>query len=246
MVSNVATNRAGTPEQQARSALLLLADGRFPAGGHAHSGGLEAAAGLGGVRDLSDLEAFLRGRAATTGAVAASFAAAGCAAAAKADGTGLGAACLSELDQELDARLPSPALRGVSRRLGRQFLRAGRIVWPHALLDELATAVPHGLHQPVALGAVATAAGLGVSAAAAAAVHDAVAGPATAAVRLLGFDPFAVHAVLARLGPELDDLTAAGAAYAHAPPADLPAWGAPMLDLLAELHASWEVRLFGS
>lgn len=26
-----------------RTALLILADGRFPAGGHAHSGGMEAA-----------------------------------------------------------------------------------------------------------------------------------------------------------------------------------------------------------
>ncbi|NUS15096.1 MAG: urease accessory protein UreF, partial [Streptomyces sp.] len=30
------------PAPAARAALLLLADGRFPAGGHAHSGGAEA------------------------------------------------------------------------------------------------------------------------------------------------------------------------------------------------------------
>ena len=40
-----------------RAALLLLADGRFPAGGYAHSGGLEASIAAGRVRDVADLEA---------------------------------------------------------------------------------------------------------------------------------------------------------------------------------------------
>ena len=41
--------------------LLVLADGRLPAGGHAHSGGLEAAVAAGRVHDLSTVESFLRG-----------------------------------------------------------------------------------------------------------------------------------------------------------------------------------------
>ena len=232
-------------EPSSPAALLLLADGRFPAGGHAHSGGVEAAAALAGLRDTTDLEAFLRGRAATAGAVTAAFAAAACAALSGPAASG-GAAMLGQLDRELEARLPSPTLRAVSRRLGRQLLRAGRVVWPHPRLDELAATLPGGPHQPVALGAVAAAAGLGAAAAAAAAAHEVVAGPATAAVRLLGLDPFAVHAALARLGPELDALVAAAAAHAHTAPADLPAWGAPLLDVLAEHHARWEVRLFAS
>jgi urease accessory protein len=153
---------------------------------------------------------------------------------------------MGHLDRELDARLPSPALRAVSRRLGRQLLRAGRVVWPYPPLDDLAAALPHGPHQSVALGAVAAAAGLGASAAAAAAVHEAVAGPATAAVRLLGLDPFATHAALARLGPLLDEIAADGARRAGDDPADLPAAAAPLLDLAAEHHATWEVRLFAS
>ena len=231
--------------QWSYSALLLLADGRFPAGGHAHSGGMEAAAAVEGVRDIAGLEAFLRGRAATAGAVAAAFAAAACAALSGPVASS-GVATLGQLDRELEARLASPALRAASRRLGRQLLRAGRIVWPHACLDEFVATVPHGPHQPVALGAVAAAAGLDAAAAAAAAMHDAVVGPATAAVRILGIDPFAVHAVLARLGPALDILAAEGASHAHTAPVDLPAWGAPLLDLLAEDHATWEVRLFAS
>ncbi|HWL42641.1 MAG TPA: urease accessory UreF family protein [Ilumatobacter sp.] len=56
-------------------ALLLLADGRFPAGGHANSAGTESAITHGLVTDVPTLESFLRARLATTGAVDAAFAA---------------------------------------------------------------------------------------------------------------------------------------------------------------------------
>lgn len=221
------------------SALLLLADGRFPAGSHAHSGGLEAAVVLEGVDDIAGLEAFLRGRLATVGAVAAAFTAVTCAA-------GPDMEALRTLDGELEARTPSPALRLASRRLGRQLLRSGRRVWPHGTLEELAAALPQGPHQPVALGAVASVAGLEPTAAARAAAHDAVVGPATAAVRLLGLDPFLVYALLARLGGQLDEVAADAAAQTHVTAAELPAWGAPLLDVSTERHATWEVRLFAS
>ena len=60
-------------------AALLLSDSRFPAGGHAHSGGVEPAVTAGTVTDLASLEAFLRGRLRTSGLVAAGIAAAACA-----------------------------------------------------------------------------------------------------------------------------------------------------------------------
>ena len=53
--------------------VLLLADGRFPAGGHAYSAGVESAVDVGDVRDLATLERYLDGRLAT-GAVEAAFA----------------------------------------------------------------------------------------------------------------------------------------------------------------------------
>ncbi|MFE5602094.1 urease accessory protein UreF [Streptomyces coelicoflavus] len=253
----------------------MLADGRFPAGGHAHSGGLEAAVVAGRVSDPGTLESFLRGRVATSGAMAAAFAAAACAAfggtpeaesepepesgrgtesgtgteAGTETGTGTetgGQGRIGALDTELEARTPAPALRATSRKLGRQLLRTARAIRPHPGLDALAAALPGGPHQPVALGAAARALGLGPHAAAAAALHDAATGPATAAVRLLGLDPFAVHAVLARLAPDLDRLATAATGRANAPAAELPAYGAPSLDISAELHATWEVRLFAS
>ena len=58
---------------------LLLGDSRFPAGGHAHSGGVEPAVTAGTVTDLHSLEVFLLGRLRTAGLVAAGLAAAACA-----------------------------------------------------------------------------------------------------------------------------------------------------------------------
>ncbi|MFD1660034.1 urease accessory protein UreF, partial [Streptomyces caeni] len=59
-----------------RAALLVLADGRFPAGGHAHSGGAEAAVRAGRITGAAGLREFCRGRLHTAGLVSASLAAA--------------------------------------------------------------------------------------------------------------------------------------------------------------------------
>ncbi|GAB2615721.1 urease accessory protein UreF [Paractinoplanes abujensis] len=209
--------------------LLVLADGRLPSGGHAHSGGLEAQVSAGRVRDADAVAGFLRGKLATAGLVAAAFAAAACARPGE----------WAELDQGLDSRTPSPALRKASRAQGRALLRAARAMW--ALPP-----VGREVHQPVALGVVASAAGLGPEAAAVAAAHTTVSGVASAAVRLLGLDPFAVHGLLARLAPECDRIAASAAARRDQPVDDLPAAGGPLLDVGAELHATWEVRLFAS
>jgi urease accessory protein len=231
------------------SALLLLADSRLPAGGHAHSGGLEMAVATGRVTDVRSLDGFLRGRLATTGLVTAAFAAAARArAGSRSDdhvalsvpGHGKSYMIMTgELDEELDARTPSPALRRVSRQQGRALMRAGRAMWP--VPDE-----PAEPHHAVAFGIVAAAAGLAPVDAALAAAYTAVTGPAGAAVRLLGLDPYAVQALLAALAPMCDETAARAASYADGPASDLPAAGAPLLDITAEIHATREVRLFAS
>lgn len=209
--------------------LLVLADGRLPSGGHAHSGGLEAQVAAGRIADVAGVAGFLEGRLHTAGLVAAAFAAAACAAPGR----------WAELDAGLDARTPSPALRKASRAQGRALLRAGRAMWalPPTGRDP---------HHPVALGVLASAAGLGPAEAAVAAAHGTTTGPASAAVRLLGLDPYEMHAVLARLAPTCDRIAADAAARANDPADALPAGGAPLLDIGAELHATWEVRLFAS
>jgi urease accessory protein len=243
--------------------LLVLADGRLPAGGHAHSGGLEAAVSAGRVTDLGSLEGFLRGRLATSGVVAAAFAAAACAVEKSAKLSDPGALlappstgwgrfgmasrhadkswqnALETLDEGLDARTPSPALRRASRAQGRALLRAGRAMWP--IPD-----VGREPHHPIALGLLAAAAGLTPRDAATAAAYGSLTGPATAAVRLLGLDPYGTHALLAALAAECDRIAAEAAEHAHDPVDDLPADSAPRLDIGAEHHATWEVRLFAS
>ncbi|MFH9400355.1 urease accessory protein UreF [Streptomyces sp. NPDC017638] len=222
-----------------RAALLVLADGRFPAGGHAHSGGAEAAVKAGRITDAASLEEFCRGRLHTAGLVAGALAAAA-----------VFGADPRELDAAADARTPSPALRAAARRLGRQLLRAARAGWPSAELDALARDFPRGAHQPVVLGTAARAAGLAPQDAAYCAVYESVSGPATATVRLLSLDPFDATGVLARLAPELDRVADAAVEAARAVAAEgadaLPAASAPLLEVMAEAHAAWPVRLFAS
>ncbi|MGI5472616.1 urease accessory protein UreF [Streptomyces sp. CA-132043] len=222
-----------------RAALLVLADGRFPAGGHAHSGGAEPAVAAGRVTDARTLAAFCHGRLHTAGLVAAGLAAA---AAAGCDPLAL--------DEAADARTPVPALRATARKLGRQMMRAARATWPSAELDALAAARPRGAHQPVVLGLAARSAGLGPEDAAYAVAYETVSGPATAAVRLLSLDPFDATAVLARLAPGMDAVVAEAVEAAARVPLEgtavLPARSAPLLDITAEQHAGWPVRLFAS
>ncbi|MEV3955976.1 urease accessory protein UreF [Streptomyces albogriseolus] len=222
-----------------RAALLVLADGRFPAGGHAHSGGAEAAVHAGAISGASSLEDFCRGRLHTTGRVSAALAASAA--------LGVDPAAL---DAAADARTPSPALRAAARKLGRQLLRAARATWPCPELEALARRFPKGAHQPVVLGAAARAAGLGPEDAAHCALYESVGGPATATVRLLGLDPFDATAVLARLAPEADRVAETAVRAAHRVAAEgvdaLPAASAPLLELFAEAHAVRAGRLFAS
>jgi urease accessory protein len=249
-------------------AALLLGDSRFPAGGHAHSGGIEPAVTAGTVTDTGTLEAFLRGRLRTAGLVAAGIAAAACAHARP--GAQVPDEFWVELDAEVDARTPAPAQREASRRQGRALLRAARVAWPEAagLAGLAATAGARlaasagaraearsgaarpeyrgGPHHAVVLGAAAAAAGCGHREAARIAAYQAVAGPVSAAVRLLALDPMRATAVLARLAGEVDEVAGQGAAYAEGPLGELPCASAPALDLLAETHIRAEVRLFES
>jgi urease accessory protein len=245
---------------------LLLADSRFPAGGHAHSGGVEPAVTAGTVTDMRTLELFLRGRLATAGLAAAGLAAAACYRARGAPGAS--AALVrddgfwAELDAEADARAPAPAQREAARRQGRALLRTARAVWPEAegLASLAAAAVAAraargsaprqeyrgGPHHAVVLGAAAAAAGSDEREAARIAAYQAAAGPVSAAVRLLALDPMRATGVLASLAREIDQVAAHAAAYADGPLCDLPCASAPALDLLAETHIRAEVRLFES
>lgn len=222
-----------------RAALLVLADGRFPAGGHAHSGGAEAAVKAGRITGAASLEEFCRGRLHTAGLVAASVAAAAV----------LGVEP-GELDAAVDARTPSPALRVAARKLGRQLMRAARATWPSDELDAVARRFPKGAHQPVVLGLAARAAGLEAVDAAYCAAYESVSGAASATVRLLSLDPFDAAGVLGRVAPELDVVVGRAVEAARGVVEGgvdvLPAASAPLLEIGGEMHGGWGVRLFAS
>ena len=219
------------------AALMLLVDGRFPAGGHAYSAGVEAAVAIGVVADVATLERYLHGRLATTGRVDAAFAAHTCARAADL------AAIAEELDQEYSARVMSPYLRTTSRRLGRQLLRAAARIWPSDAVDVVA-ATSGGPHQPIALGAVVAAAGGSPADAAALAFHHLGAAVTSAAVRLLGLDPIELAAVQARVGRAVDAGRHDWGAWSAVSPSNLPATGGSLTEILGERHGGLDARLF--
>ncbi len=231
--------------------LLLLLDSRAPAGAHHHSGGMEAAVGTGLVTGLADLEDFCRAKLLTSARVAAAFAAAS---------ARLQSLCPERtsvlppvtqqwalLDAEFEARTPAEAMRAASRQLGGGLLRLLRSLLPAAdLVTPWAQCGRPAPHHPRVLGAGLSQAGGTPELAGRAAALAACASPASAAVRLLGLDPFAVQAMLARLAPGIDDCARRAAVCAGDPPSALPADGAPALDLLADFHLTAEVRLFAS
>jgi urease accessory protein len=226
------------------ASLLLLADGRFPVGGHAHSGGIEAAMNDGRVRDVADVEAFTIGRLHTTGLVEAALAAATvvrlCAPGAVTE------LVLAELDAEADARIPSAPLRVASRRLGRQLTRVAGSCWPDPVLLALGSLDDDGPHQAVALGGVAVAAGVGPLDAALLSLHHAVTTPIQAAIKIAGLDPFALAAVTARLAPTIEALAAVAHTAAQGPLADLPCSSAPLIEIAATGHDRTPQRLFAT
>jgi urease accessory protein len=230
------------------AALGLLADGRLPAGGHAHSGGVEAAAADGRIDAAASLSDYLTGRLATTGRVEAALAVAAWLWADR----GADQSDADLLEAEASARTASPALRLAARAQGRGLLRVARRGWPTPVFDVVASVHPAGPLAPIVLGVAAWAAATRPRSAATLALWSAVSGPAWAAVRLLGLDPIEVAARLAGLTPAIDAEAAIAAAWASRRDplsewiAELPAMGAPLTEIAAEAHSAWEVRLFAS
>ncbi len=224
--------------------LLLLADGRLPAGGHAHSGGIEPAVADGRIAGHGDLDAYLEGRVATTGRVDAAVAVATWSVVGAP-----GAASLGEIDAEAAARTSSPAQRSAARAQGRGLLRVARRCWPDPRFGELLSIHPDGPLAAMVLGAAGRVAALTAVEVATAAVWSVLSGPAWAAVRLLGLDPLEVTRTLAGRAADVDREAGAAAdgwGVGRRAPADLPVAGAPLSEIGAEAHAAWEVRLFAS
>ncbi|HEY3844298.1 MAG TPA: urease accessory UreF family protein [Acidimicrobiales bacterium] len=233
------------PAGTGRAMTLLLADARLPTGAHVHSGGMEQAVDDAVVTDLESLVPFLHGRLMTGGRLCAHAAAMACTLAARRDGEPT-EADWRPLDEEITARIVSPALRATSRRQGRSLLRTGAALYVQSPLHALDAVAPGGPHLAVVQGALAHHGGIGPHDAALIAAYGSVTSPASAALRLLGLDPLSVSAALARLAPAIDQLATEAARHAFEGPDALPSPASPLSDLLGDRHAGREERLFAS
>jgi urease accessory protein len=206
---------------------MLLADSRFPAGGYAHSLGLEEA--VAGGLPADEVPAFAAARLRLVRV----------AVAARRESEPL-----DDLDHEWSARCPSPVLRAASRRLGAQLLRSAAVVFDDPAIEEYrarSAATP----RPVALGVVAATAGLDDEAVARLSLYDDAATVTSAALKLLPLDPALTARWLAELAPEI----AAAAERATAdrrPVAEQPPPAAVALELGAAIHVERRERLFAS
>jgi urease accessory protein len=222
-------------------ATLQFADGLFPAGGFAHSLGLETYAQDGRVRDRAGVEAFvaahLEGSAGPADAVAV---AAAVRLAGAADVTGWIA-----LDERLEAMKPVPETREASRQMGRQTLRVAAALGADEVLAALARAVGDGLapgHHASVFGAALGRAGVEPEVAAAAYLHSTAALLVGAALRLIALGQLDGQRVLAAMRPRIARLAASAATTR---PADMWSFN-PGLELAGLRHATLEARLFRS
>jgi urease accessory protein len=223
--------------------LLQLSDGLFPAGGFAHSLGLETLVQDGAVLDRAGLEAFvvahLEGSAGPADGVAVALATR---LAAREDLPGLMA-----VDARLDAMKAVPEFRAASLQMGRQTLRvmAALEARPGGLLAALARDVDEGLaagHHATVFGASLGRAGVHPELAVAAYLHSTVALLVGAGLRLLALGQLDGQRVLASLRPRIARLAAAAV---ERDLEDLWSFN-PGLELAGLRHATLERRLFRS
>jgi urease accessory protein len=202
---------------------LLLADGRTPTGGFAHSGGLEAA-GLA----PAEVPAFMAARLRTVGLLDAAVAA-----------RVAGGSDPIMLEAAWSVRTPAPAARDASRRLGRALLRLALRLWPAEL--EAYAAGSSATPRPVVLGLVGRAAGLAPSAVAELSLYDDAAAVAAATPKLGAVDALDAATWLAGTSALVAELAARAACDGA-----LPAPATPLLDLRAQIHHDNPRRLFVS
>ncbi len=214
--------------------LWQLADSAFPAGGFAHSGGLEAAVQLGRVRDAPSLRGFVEASLWQAGHLTLPFLVAAHRA----------PASFGELDLRLDAQLTGAVANRASRDQGQGFLRAASAAFPGPVAELAERVRRAGLpgHLPVALGGVTGALGLAEAGAARLHLHLTLRGLLSAAVRLGAAGPLEAQALQAALAALAEEVLAA---CGPLPPAEA-ALTSPLLELLQAQSDHLYSRLFRS
>jgi urease accessory protein len=214
---------------------LQIADSAFPAGGFAHSAGLEAAVSLGVVTRAGELEAYVRALLWNTGHASLPF---------------VGAAHdspveLADLDARAEALLLNHVANRASRVQGRAFVSTCHRVFGGVGLDAIARAVRErtlAAHLAPAFGAVLSILGVARSDTLALHLYFVLRGVTSAAVRLGAVGPLEAQRLSARLAPDMDAVVAA---CADLPPSAAAA-SAPVLDVVGACHDHLPARLFQS
>ncbi|MGB6544392.1 MAG: urease accessory protein UreF [Candidatus Acidiferrales bacterium] len=236
------TATSASMDTDALLSLLQFSDGLFPAGGYAHSFGLETYVQSGAVSEAADVEAFVRAylenSAGPTDAVAAISAA-------RAAAAGELTACL-ELDAALEAMKCAAELRDASRQMGRQTLRIAAALGDNAIVGDFFAAVTVGRtpgHHAVAFGLIASAQGWSAQATASALLYATSAQLVGAALRLMPLGQLAGQRILSNLRPVIARLAVEAAE--HGAPDEI--WSfVPAIEIAAMQHAQLSARLFRS
>ncbi len=215
--------------------LMLLSDARLPTGAHTQSAGLEPALNSG--MPVGDVPRYITARLRTVVAVEAG-------AAVVARHVGLGhdiAARLTAVDRAWRARTIGPALRDTSVLLGRGYRRLVGRLWA----DHPAVAALRGVGHPcraVVLGVAAACAGLSAGQLARLIGYDEAQTIAAAALKISPLDP--VDATAWVIGAQNEIQVMADSVAGLTDPAGIPAFGAPLVEQWAEVHAVTTQRLF--
>lgn len=221
--------------------LLHFGDSAFPAGGYAHSFGLEAYAQAGLVRGREELERFLLAHLEGSIGPCDATAAVGVRHAAARDDL---TAC-HVIDDTLEAMKPVREFREASRQMGRQTLRVAAALSEDARLVRYAGDVDGSRapgHHAIAYGLAAAALGWTAEATATAYLYSSTALLVGAALRLLSMGQLEGQRVLWSLHPVIERVARDAAARDVD---DL--WSfAPGLELAGIAHAALDMRLFRS
>lgn len=221
--------------------LLQFSDGLFPAGGFAHSFGLETYVQDGRVRDRRDLETFIAAHLDGSAGPADAAAAAIAVGLARRDDSRAWLA----LDARLDAMKTVPEFRAGSRQMGRQALRIAAGLGDDPFLARLARAVDDEQapgHHATVFGASVGRSGADPEQAAAAYLYATAALLVGAGLRLIALGQFDGQRVLAGMRDRIERLAAAAAT---ATADDLWSFN-PALEIAGIRHASLDMRLFRS
>jgi urease accessory protein len=217
------------------SLLWQLADSAFPAGGFAHSAGLEAAWQAGQVADRNALAEFLIASVTATARGVAPFVAASCNEPSR----------VPDFDAACDLFLNNHVANRASRAQGQAFLRVAHEIFGGSALDHLRERLRRDRlpgHFAPLFGACAAALQIDPSAASRLFIFMSLRGLISSAVRLGIVGPLDAQGMQHRLSPHVD----AWAALSQTTAVDDIAQTAPILDLLQATHDRLYSRLFQS